>query len=177
MDGPSVNMKFYTELVKTQEEAHLPNLINIGTYSLHVIHGAFKTGIESTNLEMKKTFKRKLSIAPWITCSHNRLFKCYRVGYIFLVLLRHKMVEGKQVADKLLEMNFWQTLPKLLKLQTRKGSNKWNKVFKNGPSKICGRQPLKNLNGYGCLSKQYPFKFLKGCLLQILLGPLSQLMC
>ena len=23
--------------------------------------------------------------------------------------------------------------------------NKWGKVFKNGPSKICGRQPLKNL--------------------------------
>ena len=64
MDGPSVNMKCYTELVKTQEEAHLPNLINIGTYSLHVIHGAFKIGIESTNLEIKKTFKRKLSIAP-----------------------------------------------------------------------------------------------------------------
>ena len=25
----------------------------------------------------------------------------------------------------------------------------WNKVFKNGPSKICGRQLLKNLKGYG----------------------------
>ena len=23
------------------------------------------------------------------------------------------------------------------------------KVFKNGPSKICGRRPLKNLKGYG----------------------------
>ena len=22
---------------------------------------------------------------------------------------------------------------------------KWDKIFKNGPSKICGRQPLKNL--------------------------------
>ena len=29
----------------------------------------------------------------------------------------------------------------------------WDKVFKNGPSKICGRQPLKNLKGYG-LPKQ-----------------------
>ena len=27
----------------------------------------------------------------------------------------------------------------------------WDKVFKNGPSKICGRQPLKNLKGYGLL--------------------------
>ena len=30
----------------------------------------------------------------------------------------------------------------------------WYKVFKSGPSKICGRQPLKNLKGYGLL-KQY----------------------
>ena len=25
----------------------------------------------------------------------------------------------------------------------------WDKVFKNGSSKICGRQPLKDLRGYG----------------------------
>ena len=35
----------------------------------------------------------------------------------------------------------------------------WDKVFKNGPSKICGKQRLKYM------------KFLKGCLPQILLGP------
>ena len=28
---------------------------------------------------------------------------------------------------------------------------KWDKVVKNGPSKICGRHPLKNLKGYGLL--------------------------
>ena len=33
---------------------------------------------------------------------------------------------------------------------------RWEKVFKNAPSKICGRQPLKNFKGYG---------------LQIVLGP------
>ena len=30
-------------------------------------------------------------------------------------------------------------------------SDIWDKVFKSGPSKICGRQPLKNLKGYGLL--------------------------
>ena len=40
-----------------------------------------------------------------------------------------------------------------------------DKVFKTGLSKICGRQPLKNLRGYGL------FKFFKGCLPHILLGP------
>ena len=48
---------------------------------------------------------------------------------------------------------------------------KWKKVFKNGPSKICGRQPLKNLNWYVFLSRSYRFKFFKGYLPQILLGP------
>ena len=30
---------------------------------------------------------------------------------------------------------------------------KWNKIFKNGPSKACGRQPLKSLKGYGLLKQ------------------------
>ena len=46
-----------------------------------------------------------------------------------------------------------------------KNSRKW-------PSKICGRQPLRNLKGYGLPKADYnPFKFFKGCLPQILLGP------
>ena len=47
-------------------------------------------------------------------------------------------------------------------------SNKWVKVFKNGPSKICGRQLLKSLRWYG-LPKH--FKIFKGYPSQILLGP------
>ena len=29
----------------------------------------------------------------------------------------------------------------------------WDKVFKNRPSKICGRQPLKNIKGHGLLKQ------------------------
>ena len=31
---------------------------------------------------------------------------------------------------------------------------RWYNVFKSGPSKICGRQPLKNLKGYGPICSQ-----------------------
>ena len=49
--------------------------------------------------------------------------------------------------------------------------NIWDKVFKNEPSKIYGRQPLKNLKGYGLLKADHtPFKFFKGCHPQILLS-------
>ena len=43
----------------------------------------------------------------------------------------------------------------------------WEKAFKNGPTAICGRQPF----DMACLSRPHYFKFFKGCLPQILLGP------
>ena len=50
MDGPATNWKFYEELVKKREEqdAGMPCLLNIGSCGLHVVHGAFKTGAQST---------------------------------------------------------------------------------------------------------------------------------
>ena len=47
----------------------------------------------------------------------------------------------------------------------------WDKVFKNGPRKICRSKPLKNMKDMVGLSRPYPFKFFKGCLSKILLGP------
>ena len=46
----------------------------------------------------------------------------------------------------------------------------WDKGFKNGPSKICGRHS-KKFEGIWSAADQI-FKFLKGCLPQLLLGPL-----
>ena len=40
MDGPFVNWKFFNTVTKKREEDKLPALINIGSYGLHVIHGA-----------------------------------------------------------------------------------------------------------------------------------------
>ena len=51
----------------------------------------------------------------------------------------------------------------------------WDKLFKNGPSKICGRQPLKIWRDMACLSRPYLFKFFKGCLPKILFGPFLNL--
>ena len=40
--------------------------------------------------------------------------------------------------------------------------NTWDKVFKNGPSEIFGRQPLKKLKGYGLREADHtPSNFLK----------------
>ena len=46
----------------------------------------------------------------------------------------------------------------------------WDKAFKNGPSKICGRQPLRNSKGYGLRKADYtPLTFFKPVFLKFYL--------
>lgn len=50
MDGPRVNWKFYGMLEKhrTKVLPTAPSLFNLGSCGLHIVHGAFKTGTQST---------------------------------------------------------------------------------------------------------------------------------
>ena len=47
MDGPSVNWLLLDLLKNQREQQELPKLLNIRSYNLYVIHGAFKSGSQS----------------------------------------------------------------------------------------------------------------------------------
>ena len=61
------------------------------------------------------------------------------------------MVSFNQNNVKSKALKSWRKNQFLLKQPKKHGFHNiiWNKVFKNGPSEICERQPLKNLKGYG----------------------------
>ena len=60
-------------------------------------------------------------------------------------------------------------IKKMKKKNTHTHNNHiWDKLFKNVPSKISGRQPLKNID---MVCRPYHFIFFKGYLPQILLDP------
>ena len=42
MDGPNVNWKFYRNLFQERKGKEVPDLLNIGSCSLHVVHEIFK---------------------------------------------------------------------------------------------------------------------------------------
>ena len=54
MDGPNVNWRFFDEIVKWRNEMEMNPLINLGSCRLHILHGAFKSGIEATDWSMAK---------------------------------------------------------------------------------------------------------------------------
>ena len=52
MDGPRVNWKLLVSLLnedRQKEDADLPQLLNVGSCGLPVVHGAFCTGCQSTD--------------------------------------------------------------------------------------------------------------------------------
>ena len=59
MDGPNVNLKFHKLFVEDRKKVDpdLPDLIDIGTCSLHVVHGALQTGIKKSTRELDHLLK------------------------------------------------------------------------------------------------------------------------
>ena len=57
MDEPNVNLKFYQEFYRKRKDEKYHSLIDIGSCSLHIIHGSLKTGAEKSNWDIKKLLK------------------------------------------------------------------------------------------------------------------------
>ena len=57
MDGPNVNWAFSSELRNYQTENYISKLLSTGSYSLHAIHRALKTGEQSTDWKLKKVLR------------------------------------------------------------------------------------------------------------------------
>lgn len=59
MDGPNVNHKFYREYTADRKTMHpeAPDLIDIGSCGLHVVHGAFKRGANATGWKMENILR------------------------------------------------------------------------------------------------------------------------
>ena len=62
MDGPNINLKFLNDAGKDRVTNEQHELIFVGTCGLLVIHGAFKTGAESTDWKIKKILKSAFQI-------------------------------------------------------------------------------------------------------------------
>ena len=54
MDGPNVNWDVLKRLSLSREEKESSKLINIGSYGLHVVHGALQTGTVATGWDINK---------------------------------------------------------------------------------------------------------------------------
>ena len=68
MDGPNFNLKFYRDLIADRRNEHptAPSLSDLGCCGLHVIHCAFKTGVNVTGWKMNHLLRALLTCVLFI---------------------------------------------------------------------------------------------------------------
>ena len=52
MYRPNVNWKFYTDLTKERNSEELPQLLNIGSCGLHIVHGGLQKGVNESGWKL-----------------------------------------------------------------------------------------------------------------------------
>lgn len=57
MDGPNVNWSFLTKLVSLRKQKSLPEIVEVGSCGLHVVHGALQTGHSKAGWKLGEVFQ------------------------------------------------------------------------------------------------------------------------
>ena len=120
MDRPSTNWKFFNELSKYRCDCELNPLIAIGSCGIHIMHGAFKTGAESTSWDVKSVLKGSYQILHDTPARRDDYTSITGSETFPLSFCATRWIEDRAVADRLIElwdnitkiMAYWEKLPK-----------------------------------------------------------------
>ena len=86
MDGPNINWKFYRNLFQERKGEELPDLLNIGSCSLHVVYESFKR--EQKNLDgILAILCILFGKFFMIFCQNGRFYSNYRKQFVSLSVL------------------------------------------------------------------------------------------
>ena len=120
MDGPNTNWKFYNDYSAERSQTTYHKLIDIGSCSLHVVHGSFKSGSDDSGWGLKNILKHGFVIlhdTPARRDDYTAVTGCQKFPLPFCAT---RWVENKRVCDRLIEIwdniikivGFWSKLPK-----------------------------------------------------------------
>ena len=115
MDGPNVNWKFYSLICedRNSQDADLPKLLNIGSCGLHVVHGAFCTGAQSTGWKLDG-FLRALWYLFHDSPARREDYTTLTESTTFpLKFCATRWVEDEKIAQRALEI--WPNVEKYMK--------------------------------------------------------------
>ena len=104
MDGPKVSLKFYREVEAKRTESLYHSLIDMGTCSLHSVHGAVKSGVESISWGIKDILKDGFNLLHE-SSAHREDFQVVTKSNVYpLYFFASRWVENKCVGDRMVEI-------------------------------------------------------------------------
>lgn len=104
MDGPNINWKVFRDLGDEIRLEKDTDLLNVGSCGLHVVHGAFKCAVESTQWELMDILKAAYYVFNNTSARRadfQQLTGCEKFPLKFAV---HRWVENVPVIERMLEV-------------------------------------------------------------------------
>ena len=111
MDGPITNHCFLSKVKDQREKDELSALIDIGTCSLHTVHGAFATGAKMSGWDLKKVLKGCYILLHDTPARREDYFSITGSTVYPLAFCSTRWVEDKSVADRLITL--WPNMIKI----------------------------------------------------------------
>ena len=105
MDGPNVNWKLLDTIAEDRSSnEQYPILLNVGSCSLHVVHGAFRNGIKQTNWEIDLLLRSLHSLFNETPARREDHTKITGSRVFPQQFCGHRWLEDKKVAERALEI-------------------------------------------------------------------------
>ena len=99
MDGPNVNWKFYTDLTKERNSEELPQLLNIGSCGLHIVHGGLQKGVNESGWKLGHFMRSLWQLFHDIPARREDFVKLTGSTVFPLKFCPHRWVEDVVVAE------------------------------------------------------------------------------
>ena len=123
MDGPSVNWKLYEQITEERNEMEdYLSLIDIGSCSLHVVHGALRTGVQKTKWSIDGILRALYNLFNDSPAKRED-YKTITGSDIFpLQFCGHRWLEDKKVAER--AISIWPNIHKYVVETLKKPKSK-----------------------------------------------------
>ena len=125
MDGPNVNWKLLDSIAEDRSSnEQYPILLNVGSCSLHVVHGAFRNGMKQTNWGIDLLLKSLHSLFNETPARREDYMKITESEVFPQQFCGHRWLEDKKVAERALEIwpNITAYVTETLKKPTKSNS-------------------------------------------------------
>ena len=120
MDGPSVNWKLYESLVEQRKENEDYPTLMLGSCSLHIMHGTFRTGVKKTKWGIDSILKALHNLFEDSPAKREDYQQITGSDIFPLPFCGHRWLEDKKVASRALDIwpNIVKYVNETLKKQT-----------------------------------------------------------
>ena len=104
MDGPNTNWSVFEMLNAHREKNELPQILEIGSCGLHVIHGAFQTGVKATGWELDRVLKAMWKLFNDSPARRDLYINLNRSDSFPLMFCQARWVEDESVASRAIDV-------------------------------------------------------------------------